>query len=143
MTGNYQYIDHTADIAVEVSAENYEDLFIVSAQAWKDSVLNELSPDNLEEKILEFNENSIEELLVHFLSELNYLLLGGKWITTGVKQIKIIKIEKEWNLRAVILGIPLDAQKHNIKIEIKAVTFHQMDVKYKDGKFQTRIVFDI
>ncbi|MCL5030939.1 MAG: archease [Bacteroidetes bacterium] len=143
MTGNYKYIDHTADIAVEVSAENYEDLFIVSAQAWRDSVVDEHGFDNLQEKVLEFNDNSIEELLVHFLSELNYLLLGSKWITTGVKQIKIIKIEKEWNLRIVILGIPFDTQKYNIKIEIKAVTFHQMDVKYKDGKFLTRIVFDI
>ena len=143
MTGNYKFIDHTADIAVEVSAENYEDLFIVSAKAWRDSVVDELSPDNLEKKNLEFNENSIEELLVHFLSELNYLLLGSKWITTGVKQIKINKLTNEWNLRAVILGIPFNEQQHNIKIEIKAITFHQMDVKYKDGKFQTRIVFDI
>ena len=143
MSGNYQYIDHPADIAVEVSAENYEDLFIISAQAWKDSVVDELSPNNLEEKILEFNENSIEELLVHFLSELNYLLLGSKWITTGVKQIKINKLNNEWNLRAIILGIPFNEQQLNIKIEIKAITFHQMDVKFIDGKFITRIVFDI
>ncbi len=143
MTGKYHFIDHTADIAVEVSAENYEDLFIISAQAWRDSVIDEFSSENLQEKVLEFSDNSIEELLVHYLSELNYLLLGKKWIAAGVKRIRINKIKNEWKFTAIIFGAPIDEQKHKIKIEIKAVTFHQMDVKFIVGVYKTRIVFDI
>jgi SHS2 domain-containing protein len=34
-------------------------------------------------------------------------------------------------------------KKHTMKAEIKAVTFHQMEIKRSAGKFYTRIVFDI
>ncbi len=143
MTGRYNFIDHTADIAVEVSAENFEDLFIISAKAWRDSVIDEISLTNPQEKVLEFDDDSLEELLVHFLSELNYFLLGKKWIAVSVRQIKINKIEIGWRLSAAILGVPVDEQKHKIKIEIKAVTFHQLDIKFINGEYKTRIVFDI
>ena len=143
MTGTYKFIDHTADIAAEVSAENYNDLFIVSAQAWKESVAEDFLPDNPEEKIIEISDRSLEELLVHFLSELNYFLLVKSWIFSGVKNISVEQKETQFTAKIKILGEPVDENKHELKIEIKAVTFHQMNIKYGDGKYKTRIVFDI
>ncbi len=142
-TGTYKFIDHTADIAVEVAAVNYEDLFVASFLAWKEAAIGKLDLTNPQEKVLEINDNSIEELLVHFLSELNYFLLGKKWITAGIKEIKINLTSKEWNFNAIVSGEPFNEQKHKMKIEIKAVTFHQMEVKFIDGKYKTRIIFDI
>ncbi len=143
MTGTYRFIDHTADIAVEVSAESYNDLFAASALAWKDSVVDNFSSDNQGEKEIEINDKSLEELLVNFLSELNYLLLVKRWIFSGVKEISVGKNKDQYTAKIKITGEPVDESKHELKIEIKAVTFHQMDIKYDDGKYKTRIVFDI
>ena len=143
MTGTYKFIDHTADIAAEVSAENYNDLFIASAYVWKESVVEDFSSDKLEEKEIEISDRSLEELLVHFLSELNYLLLVKGWIFSEVKEISVEESENQFEAKLKILGEPVDENKHILKIEIKAVTFHQMNIKYGDGKYRTRIVFDI
>ncbi len=143
MTGTYKFIDHTADIAAEVSAENYNDLFIISALAWKDSVAGNFSLDKPEEKEIEINDRSLEELLVHFLSELNYLLFVKKWIFSKVKNITVKENERQFEAKIKITGEPVEENKHELKIEIKAVTFHQMDIKYGDGKYKTIIVFDI
>jgi len=143
MTGKYKFIEHTADIAAEVSAENYNDMFIASAFAWKESAAEEFELKNKEEKVIDISDRSIEELLVHFLSELNYFLLVKRWIFSEVKKISIEENERLYTAKIIIIGEPLDPSRHDLKIEIKAVTFHQMNIKYGDGKYQTRIVFDI
>ena len=42
-----------------------------------------------------------------------------------------------------INGEPLDHDRHYIYFDIKAVTYHQMEIEEKDGRFQTKVVFDI
>ena len=48
MTGTYKFIEHTADIAAEVSAEKYNDLFTASAFEWKESVIDDFELKNEE-----------------------------------------------------------------------------------------------
>lgn len=40
-----------------------------------------------------------------------------------------VKIDENLNLKANIKGEPIDWNKHERKTEIKAITFHKMDVK--------------
>ncbi len=143
MTGSYKFIDHTADIAAEVSADNYNDLFIASAFVWKESVVPDFHLDKPEEKEIDISDRSLEELLVHFLSELNYLLFVKRWIFFEVKDIAVKENAKQFEAKIKIIGERVDENKHELKIEIKAVTFHQMNIRYGDGKYKTRYVFDI
>jgi SHS2 domain-containing protein len=81
----YRFLEHTADIAVEVRGETLEELFGNSAQAWLETVLGgDFIPYINDVKDVTLRELSSEELLVGFLSELNYLLLlnikpGNMW----------------------------------------------------------------
>ena len=141
---NYKFIDHTADIAVEVMGSTLEDMFTASAAALHDSVVEKYVFENLkqEEKQLELEEESIEEVLVSFLSELNFLISASKWIFNAIKEIKIVKNGK-WHLKANISGEAYDPAKHILKEEIKAVTYHQMNIVEENEIFKTKIVFDI
>jgi SHS2 domain-containing protein len=143
MTWTYKFLDHTADIAVEVSAENYNDLLLASAYAWKESVIDEFDIGIPVREIIEKKDSSIEELIINFLSELNYLLFTKKWIMHSIENIDVENLNDDWSLKSLIVGELLDEKKHKIKEEIKAVTFHQMDVKYINNRYTTRIVFDI
>jgi len=141
MSHSYKFIDHTADIAFEVSADSYEELFTASAEAWKEAVLENPQINGKEERKIIIKEDSLEELLVSFLNELNFLFLSKKWIFNSIKNISV-KNNGVWKLNSVLLGEPL-LKEHIIKSEIKAVTFHQMDIKKINNNFTTRIVFDI
>ena len=140
---SFKFIDHTADIAVEVTGNSLEELFVDSAMAWRQSVVNKglMSSGNVQK--LELSNVLPEALLVNFLNELNYLLFTKKWLMNSVVAIKIKKDALSWNLEAKILGEKYSHSRHSFKEEIKAVTFHQMNIKEKGGEYKTRIVFDI
>ncbi len=143
MTANYRYIDHTADVAIEVSGNTYAELFIAALAGWKDSVIktSEISHE-MEKMELTLEDNSVEELLISFLQELNYLFENKKLFPTDLSDIHVEKRDDHFLLRSVILFASV-ADEDEIKSEIKAVTFHQLDIKKVNGIYKTLIVFDI
>jgi SHS2 domain-containing protein len=141
--GRYKQIEHTADIALELEGINMEDLIRTAAAAWREVVLDKTPANTPEQKHLSFETSSAEELLVNSIGELNYLLITGHWVFSRFVQIQLDHTDRQWNLSAEISGEPLDPEKHVIEIEIKAVTFHQLDIKNRNGLYQTLLVFDI
>ena len=143
MSWEFNFIDHTADIAVEVKAGTIEELFTASAFAWQESVIEKgiISLPDKHEIIIE--ELSYEELLVRFLDELNFLFLTRKWIMREINKIELKKDIDKIKLRAFVAGENFDEKRHQLKVEIKAVTFHQMEIKKIENMFTTRIIFDI
>jgi SHS2 domain-containing protein len=141
MNGRYSYIDHTADIAVKVTASSVEDLFKTAADALRDSTAENINYNRIETKKISLNEYSQEELLVSFLNELNYFFSVKKWMLRSVIDIVLEEYEQLWQLKALCEGSP-DAE-FSPKTEIKAVTFHQMEIKNEKGIYTCTIVFDI
>lgn len=139
---NYKFLDHTADIAVEVTGSSLEDLFTASAAALHESIVEKHILENRDEKQFSFTEDTVEELLVTFLSELNFLVLTSKWMFNSVREININKNDK-WHLDAAISGETFNPAKHILKEEIKAVTYHQMNITNENGIYRTKIIFDI
>jgi len=142
MPSSYKQIDHTADIAFEISGESLEELFTASSKAWLTSVIDVIILSKCEIKKLKLNSFSIEQLLVDFLSELNFNLFTKKWLCYSVDDLSIEKKEDDWSLIASLTGNNISA-KNNLKHEIKAITFHQMNIKKSGNVFSTLLVFDI
>jgi len=142
MSGSYKFIDHTADIACKVSGDTLEDLFIAAADAWRNSVVEEMSYCERETKQIEIESFSKEQLLVDFLNEINFLLFTRKWLTNLIIDISIENNNDNWKLNAELEGMPL-SEHIKLKQEIKAITFHQMEIEKEGNKYSTLLVFDI
>lgn len=141
MSFNYNFIDHTADIAVNVKADSIEELFVASANAFKNAVIESDSGDKKENFSLKLNSPSRETLLVNFLNELNFRIIYKEKIFNNITDIKIRKRDYGYNLDCILEEMNVD--KNSIKTEIKSVTYHQMEIKKELGKYSTRIIFDI
>jgi SHS2 domain-containing protein len=141
VSGKYQFIEHTADIAAVVTADSIEDLFTAAAGALLESSADIVSFRSTEQKRINLNEYSLEELLVSFLNELNFFFSARKWLLQSVDSLKIEEYEDIFQLKCVCTG-GTDVE-YEPKDEIKGVTFHQMEIKIEKGIFQTTIVFDI
>jgi len=139
----YKFIEHTADIAVEVEEDSLEKLFASACNAWRDAAFINKKPDSTGSKKFIFTSGSLEELLVELLSELNFQLYAKKWIYISVKNILLEKFNSNYHLAAEVFGQPLEQSSVELKEEIKAVTFHQMNIEKNGENFFTRIVFDI
>lgn len=143
MSWKYNYLDHTADIAVDIEASTVEELFIGAAFALQETICENNANNSTVEKEIKLSDASMEILLVSFLSELNYLFQSENWMFSSIREIKIRNVDQAWNLNAKIGGYKFDRTMMKLKSEIKAVTYHQMEIKEWNGKFSTRIVFDI
>jgi len=143
MSGSYRFIDHESDIAVDVNGTSLEELFSASAKAWKEVTVGKSLVALKENNQINLEQATSEELLVSFLDELNYLLHTKKWITGSVESIWISEEDKIWTLSVKLKGEPYSPSKHKTGAEIKAITFHQVNIKKSGIYYSTRIVFDI
>ena len=142
MSGKFKFIDHTADIAVRLEGNSLEELFIAGFEGWLASVAEKIDLKSDDHLKLEFSADSVEELLVSFLNELNFLLNTKKWISLTVNSVKIYEDSGEFKLIANLNGIKLN-NDIELKEEIKAVTYHQMEIIKKKNIYSTLLVFDI
>lgn len=137
--GTYKFIDHTADIAIVLDGDSLNDLFETAFYAFKEIVINTNDSNVSDDYLLDLCADNYEELLISFLSELNYLILVKKCIIKSIDSLQI----NEYNLTCNILFDNFNPRKHIIKEEIKAVTYHQFMLEHTEGSYKAKIVFDI
>lgn len=142
MSKSYKFIDHTADIAAEITGSSLEELFLAGAEAWLSASIDDINvqPDDFIE--IELFAVTKEELIVTFLNELNYLLISKKWLCISIHSIKIFASQEDCELSVELSGIKM-SDGIKLKQEIKAVTYHQVEIVENAGDFSTLIVFDI
>ena len=80
-----------------------------------------------------------ESLLVRWLSEILYLYDGEHFITA---EVEIQDIE-DTSVRALLGGEHIDTQKHRLRTDVKAVTYHQLAMKEDAGRIVARVFLDI
>lgn len=140
MSSKHIQLSHTADIAFELEADSLEELFTEAFNVWLLSVaeLTNFNSDSSYE--VKLKADSLEQLLVDFLNELNFLLLVKKLLSIKVE--KLIINETDISLYAEVRIIKLN-DTIKLKEEIKSVTYHQMEIVRSEGKYRARVVFDI
>lgn len=134
----YEAIDHTADFGIRVFGDNPIDLFQNSAMALMDQVVETASLPPQKEIRLSIKGNDWPDLMVNWLREILYLWSGKALLTRSV-QIQSIT-EKSLSSR---VGVDLfSPQRHTLISEIKAVTYHQIQVLDRSGLWEATVIFD-
>lgn len=135
----YELIDHTADVGVKAYGKTLSEAFENAAKAMFDIITDNSEIENTGQYDIELSADDLEQLLVDFLSELLYLF-DAKNLVFGFFKVDID--EKEKKLKAKIFGEKFDLSKHKIGSEIKAVTYHMLEIK-KNKKTSVQVLFDI
>lgn len=149
---SYKIIEHTADIGIYAEANSIENLFKEFALGFKELTydvnpnfynINNIDNNQFQIKNIDLSANTYEELLVNFLDELNYNLLTKQLLFFSVDKLNIFDIDNLKSLNSIIKFIKYYSDIHTLKKEIKAVTFHQLEIKKKNDKYYATIIFDI
>ena len=77
--------------------------------------------------------------MVDWLSELLYLHDVENLLFKGFK----VESVGEGGLKAKVKGEPFQEGVHVIKTGVKAVTYHQIQVRKEDGNWRAQIIFDL
>jgi SHS2 domain-containing protein len=135
----YQIIDHTADLGIIIEGTDEKDLFIRAAYAMTDLMVKGDISRKPVIKDVSLQGEDFPDLMVKWLGEILYLFHGEKLLVHSIK----IKSISPITLRSTLTFTSFEPEHHQVKREIKAVTYHQISVdKTKDG-WQARIIFDI
>ena len=136
--GSFEFIDHTADVGILVTAPTPEGMFETAALAFTALITKVDSLNLRQERKFRLQEDDMETLLVSWLQELLYLL-DTEDLIFGRFQVKL----QDFSLEATAYGEVFDPEIHPMKTEIKAVTYHQLEVEQIDQEWRARVIFDI
>ena len=136
--GTFQLIDHTADAGILVTAPTLEGVFETSAFAFTELITTVDAVNCRIGRQFRLEEDDIETLLVSWLQELLYVL-DTEGLIFGRFQVSL----RDSLMEATAWGEPLDPDIHTVKTEIKAVTYHQLEVVKTDRGWQAQVIFDI
>jgi SHS2 domain-containing protein len=130
----YLEIEHTADWALRVWAPDLTALLQTAAEGMYALSQTRLKPDSRTVRHFEIPYVDPESLLVDFLSEL--LFFGeDQGIAFDDYELRI----SDDRLEVLACGAEIQQQSK----EIKAVTYHGMQVRQMDYGLEVRIVFDV
>jgi SHS2 domain-containing protein len=135
----FKIIEHTADIGIEAYGKTLEEAFENAAKGMFSLMIGD---GKIESKVMKEVEVPFdmdeEQLLVDWLSELLYIH-DVEHLVFGEFDVKIGK-EK---LTGRAYGEEYDVKKHGYGMEIKAVTYHMLEVKKDKKGYVVRCLFDI
>ena len=139
MQSHYTLLDHTADLMIRVTGTDLADLFKNAGLALFDLIFDceTLTTDKIIE--VQVNGDDPADLMVNYLRELLYLWTGKEKL---VKMVDIVHIS-DTAVSARVSTDRYQPERHEILHEIKAVTYHQIDVSRTADGWQATMVFDI
>lgn len=137
----YSIIDHTADMGMLVYADSIVGLFMNGAQALMEILLGKgyRKEGNSIIKPITIEGLDHGDLMVRWLGELLYIFDAERLIYIDSRELSV----DGTFLKAQALFIPFDETRHEIDTYIKAITYHQAEVRCKNGLWEATIIFDI
>lgn len=143
----YKYLEDVsiADVSFVAEGKTLGEMFESAGLAVTNTMVKNLKAVKPRiKKTIKVKAKDIEKLLFNFLQEFVYwkdkdLLLFSK-IKVTVKEPK--KPGEKYSLAAELSGDKIDAKKHEMLVDVKAVTWHLFSVK-KDKKWKCQVVLDI
>lgn len=133
------WLEHDADLLLEVRAESVERLFVLAAEALIGVMIeeNRSAGGSLRDVVLEAEET--EGLLVAWLNELIYLVTDGRFLVSAVDSLRL----EARRLTAVIRGVDgSDGSACSIR-DVKAATWHALEILETRGGWSVRVLFDV
>ena len=130
----------SGDFMFEAGGETLQRLFESCAAATFSAMTDPAKVNSILEHNIAVWADSLEELLVDFLSELIYLKDTEKiFFTETVIDLNIDDI----SLKAVARGEKIDYGKHEIRADVKAVTYHDLKIAKNDKGYRVRVILDL
>jgi SHS2 domain-containing protein len=137
---SYKFLDHATDAIIEVTAKDLKEAFLTTADAVINLTLDQNKVEEKDQKKFSAQGKDLRYLLFSWLEEIPFILITEGFAISRI-EFEIMQNE-EYKINAIAYGEPLDFKKHNFKVEIKAPTFYDMEIKQENGVYM-RFLLDL
>jgi len=141
-----EFLEHTADTAVRIGAATPEEFIAEAARAFYAVLLAPESMERIdggEEVAVDLQGLDGEVVLVDFLNELLYRFDAFRLLLPEVRVEEVHLEAGRASLRALLRGGRFDPSRHLLRTEVKAATYHGLEIRRRDGWIEAEVVFDL
>ncbi len=138
----YKFLEHTADIGIEVEAQNLKDAFIEAIYGLLELIFNKSFKEmdtKKQNEIIEISSSDLHSLLVDTLNEILFLIDSRKIIPLKPEIFEMSNI----SLKLRYKKFEFDFANFPMHIYVKAVTYHQLEIAQKENLVLIRFFLDI
>lgn len=145
MSGGYKIVDHTADMGIRVWGKNGPELFVEAARAVTSQIVDMDTVKRVQKKPVHLEAENQESLLHYWLREIIYYFDKGLIFNQfhiekhnlSDKKASTRYVEAYW------LGESIDLNRHEICMEVKAVTRHNFYLRARGPWWEANILLDV
>lgn len=139
MRPGFTILDHPADLGIEATGSTLSEAFSFAAKGLISVILDAGRAEARDEVAVSLNASDIQHLLVRWLGEVLYLYDGRRFVGIDFH----IHSLTPTRLDATVSGEPFDSSKHEARLDVKAVTYHQLLVELDERGARVRVFLDI
>jgi SHS2 domain-containing protein len=141
LAGGYRYLDHMTDAVIEAYGSTLEEAFENAAKALNDTMVDLQTIRPSAEFSISASGHDLYQLLFDWLDKVMLLLVADGIVLSEFK----VSIRKKdtYLLDGTARGEKLDLARHHYKVEIKAVTYHEMQITQNNGNTVVRFLLDL
>ena len=133
----YEFVEHTADLTFKACGRDLNKLFENAAEALESTLIMLEAVALSSNATIEMTSDSCDDLLYDWLAELLVMFEVNRF---AVKKC-IVNIAGP-SLSAECWGERIDPNKHTLNTEVKAVTYHNLQIK-KNNVYHAEITLDV
>jgi SHS2 domain-containing protein len=134
-------VDHTGDLGLDVSAPTLADLLAAAVLGLVDVIVDGETVVGRDGRNVEVTAPDRELLLVRLLREVLYVYDVERWLPATVEVT--VAAGTPVSARAELRGERFDPARHEVKTEVKAVTYHALEVRETARGLRARLILDL
>jgi SHS2 domain-containing protein len=141
----YEFVDEltVADIAFRAWGRDLEETFGAAADAVMNAMVEDLETiQPRDTRQLSVEQDALDMLLFNFLQELVYHK-DAEQLLLRVRQLHIADDRQPYTLQATVVGEPIDPNRHQMRVDVKAVTLHRFALTRTEHGWEATVVLDI
>jgi len=139
MARHCETFDHTADVGLAARADTRCELMSALAEGLADVMCDRAQVASARQRRVVVESEDAGALVVDFLSR---LLLAFEVDRFLVAEARVWQCG-EASLSADLLGEHYDSARHELRNEVKAVTYHELKVARENDEWVARVILDL
>lgn len=130
----------SGDFVFQAFGNTLEELFVCCAEACFSAMTELAGVEPQDEFTIDLEADNIDDLLFDFLAELIYLKDAEKIF---LSEFDIDIDADNVSIKSVARGEKIDYNKHEIKTDVKAVTYHNLRIAKTAEGYEVKVILDL
>jgi len=135
----FTILEHPADLGIRACGTTLAQAFEVVAYGLISLILDSKSIRCVESRKVRVSAQNYQQLLVRWLNEILFLYDGERFAPVEFE----IQELSECRLVAEVRGTNCDSEIYQTRLDVKAVTYHQLFINQTQGGYSLQVFLDV